>query len=432
MSGSHRLPVGGTGAVIFGLATVAAAFGGFGTWAALAPLDAASVAHGEVEVEGYHKTVQHRDGGIVKAILVREGDHVAAGQPLLLIDDTSVRARWQQLQSQYWDDLATKARLLAERDGAGRVDFAQVMPSSNYPRLAEVERAQVNLFNARRQLLAGQVAVLRKRILQFDREGEALAVEQHSKERQLALIQNQVGTVEDLLKKGLALKPRLQGLQADSARLQGERDDFGARIAQVQQGVASTELEIANVSYRHLDEVATNLREVEGDIRKVEQEMTAVGDALARMVVRAPQDGVVVGLRVHTVGAVVGSGDDILDVVPQGESLVVEARVPPGDIDRVVVGRQAQVRFLTFLPGLTPPASGKVIRISADLYHDDRTGQPYYLARVGLDPDSLAKLPGPLTPGMQADVLITTGRRTALEYFIDPLARAMTVAMREK
>ena len=425
--------VGGKGAVRVGFATVLIAFGGFGGWAAVAPLTPAAVARGEVEVSNYHKTIQHRDGGIVKAILVKEGDHVVTDQPLLRLDDTAVRARWEQLASQYWDDLATRARLLAERDGAESVDFRALTAQSDYAKLNEVILAQTNLFESRKRLVDGQVAVLRKRIVQLQREADALAVERHSKERQLALIRDQVGTAQTLMNKGLGLRPRLLGLQGEAARLEGERDDFAAKIAQVNQSVASTELEIANVTFRNLDEVASDLRDTEGDIRSVSQEMAAVGDALARTVVRAPQDGVVVGLRVHTIGAVIGGGDDILDLVPSSaDGLVVEAHVLPEDIDRVTVGRPAQIRFTTFLPGLTPPATGVVTRVSADLFHDDRTGQGYYLARILLDPPSLAALPGPLVPGMQTDVLITGEKRTALEFILDPLARAMAVAMREK
>ncbi|MDA8229833.1 MAG: HlyD family efflux transporter periplasmic adaptor subunit [Magnetospirillum sp.] len=228
------------------------------------------------------------------------------------------------------------------------------------------------------------------------------------------------------------MRPRLLALEGDAERLQGERDDFAARIAQVQQGIASTQLEIANVDYRHLEEVANTLRDVEGDIRKVEQERAAIQDQLRRTVIRAPQDGVVVNMKIHTVGAVVSAGDSIMTVVPEAERLVVVARVRPEDIDRVRTGRRAQARFRTFLPGITPPAYGKVTRVSADLLHDERTGQGYYRARVRLDPNSLRRLPGPPLPGMQADVLIDTGARTALEYLIDPLARAMALAMREK
>lgn len=424
--------VGGGTTIRVGIATLAVAAGGFGLWGALAPLDAAAVARGEVKVENYRKTVQHMEGGIVRSIEVRDGTEVAHGQPLMRLDDTAIRARHEQLLSQYWDALAAKARLAAERDGSARVDFSAWLPATDHPRIVEVTRAQANLFRARKATLDGQVAVLRKRLVLYDREADALAAEQRSKDRQLTLVREEVDTTAMLVRKGLGRKPRLLALQRDAERLQGERDDYSARIARLRQAQASTELEIANVAYKHLSEVAAELREVEASIRDVEQQLTAVEDSLQRTVVRSPQAGTVVALKIHTRGAVLQPGEAVMDIVPRNETLVVEAKVPPEDIDRVIPGRQAQIRFRTFLRGQTPPASGEVTQVSADLFHEERTGQPYYLARIVMDPDSLKKLPGPLTPGMQADVLITTGERTALEYLLGPLSQRIALALREK
>lgn len=429
---SDDMTVGGRTAILVGLTTVAVGFGAFGTWAALAPLDSAAIAHGEVKVESYRKVVQHRDGGIVRTIPVHDGDRVRAGQPVLLLEDTAIRARWRQLLSQYYDALANKARLTAERDGTPAIDFDSVMPRRDDPRIAEVKRAQDTFFHARRKMLDGQVAVLRKRIHQSEREAEALQAERGSKERQLALIREEVATVEGLVARGLGLKPRLLSLKRDAARLEGERDDFGARIARIHQQVAATELEIANVTYRHLDEVASQLREVETETRDLEQQITAAEDQLVRTVVRAPQDGIVVGLKVHTPGGVVAAGEPLMDVVPRGDLLVVEAMVRPEDIDRVHAGLPAQIRLRTFMGGLTPPAEGRVTRVSADLLRDQERKEAYYVARIELDRASLGRLPGPLVPGMQADVLVATGERTALQYMVEPLTRAMTLAFREK
>jgi HlyD family type I secretion membrane fusion protein len=424
--------VGGRKARRLGWATLIVAFGGFGGWAALAPLNAAAVAHGEVKVENYRKTIQHMEGGMVRAILVRDGDRVAAGQPLILMDDTAIRAKWTQVTFQYWDTLATKARLLAERADATSVNFAEIMPNLEHPRAAEVIRAQEQLFKARHAMLDGQVAVLRKRMELNDREAQALEAEQGSATRQLKLIEQEVKSNQYLVDRGLGRLPQLLSLKREGERLAGQRDDYGARIARLRQAQASTELEIANITYQHLDEVANDLRDVEAQARDLEQQLTAVTDALRRTVVRSPQDGVVMGLKTHTVGGVIQAGDDLLDVVPEHENLVVEARVAPEDIDRVYTGREARVRFRTFLHGITPPATGRVTNVSADLFHDERNGNPYYLARVSLDPESLKKLPGPLAPGMQTDVLITTGERTALQYLLAPLDRALAAAMREK
>jgi HlyD family type I secretion membrane fusion protein len=416
-----------------GFMTVLAAFGGFGGWAAVAPLNSAAVAHGEVKVESYKKTIQHREGGIVRDILVRDGSHVESGDPVMVLDDTSVRARWMQLMGQLYDQQATKARLMAERDNLKEPDFNHYLPRRDDPRVADVIKAQRNLFFARKQMYDGQIAVLRKRIDQLHREAEALQVEQVSKTSQLKLIYEEVGTVEMLMRKGLGLKPRLLSLKRDAARLEGERDDFGAQIARVQQTIAATELDIANVDYKRLDSVATGLEDAESKLRDVEQQLAQQDDQLKRTIIRAPQSGTVVGLKIHTRGAVVNAGEAIMDVVPRNDELIVQAQIKPEDIDRVHVGRAATVRLRTFLRGLTPPAHGTVTKVSADLIRDERNqNNTWYEAEIQLDPDSLKRLPGPLQPGMQSDVLIATGERTALEYMIEPLLQAMHVAMREK
>ncbi len=424
--------VGGKLAARIGLATIAVAFGGVGVWLGSAPLHSAAVAHGEVKVENYRKTIQHKEGGMIRTILVRDGDEVKAGQPLVLLDDTATRARWDQLTYQLWDAQATRARLLAERTGAEKVDFS-AMTNPDHPKAREVMAAQEQVFNTRRAMIDGQIAVLKKRIVLNEREAEALAAEQISADRQLKLIREEIESTQYLVNRGLGRKPQLLALQREGERLTGQRDDYSARIARLRQAEASTELEIANITYKQMDEVAATLREVEGHARDLEQQLTAVADALNRTVMRSPQDGVVVGSKFHTVGAVIQPGEALMDVVPRNETLIVEAKVPPEDIDRVHTGREAQVRFRTFLRGVTPPAWGEVTQVSADLLHDEHNNNaPYYLARVWLRPDSLTGLPGPLVPGMQADVLITSDGRTALEYLLSPLSRALNNAMREK
>lgn len=423
---------GGRAAIRVGAVVVLVAFGGFGAWAALARLESAAIAHGEVKVESYRKTVQHREGGIVRRILVAEGDRVAAGQPVVLLDDTSLRARWRQLHDQYLDALADKARLLAERDQAPAIDFSILAAEGAGSHVAEVERAQTALLAARRALLAGQAAVIGKRLGQLDREAEAVVAEQVAKDRQIDLIRDEAGVVAELVRKGLGLRPRLLALQRDEARLVGERNDSVAQVARIRQQQAAAELEIANIRTKRLDQVADDLRHEDTILRDLQQQLVAARDVLSRTVVRAPQDGVVVGLRVHTPGGVLAPGEAIMDVVPGDDQLVVEAQVKPEDVDRVHPGRPAQVRLHTFMAGLTPPALGRVVRVSPDLIRDDHANTSYYLARVVLDPASLRRLPGPLSPGMQADVLIATGARTPLEYLVEPLSRSMAVAFRER
>ncbi len=426
-------PVGGGTAMRIGFITLVVAFGGFGVWAGTAPLKAAAVAPGEVKVESYRKTIQHREGGIVRSILVKDGDEVAANQPLVLLDDTAIRATWSQLTFRRWDALTNKARLLAERAEKPTIDFAAVLPEMpDHPHLQEALKSQEQIFKTRREAMRGQVAVLRKQLQLYDREAEALFAEQRSKDRQLALIDEEQRGTQYLVEKGLGRKPQLLALQRQAESLRGERDDYSARIARLRQAQASVELQVTNVTLDQQREIADSLQEIESAARDLDQQLTAARDALQRTIVRSPQKGTVVGLAIHTRGGVLQPGERILDIVPRHDELVVEAHLSPEDIDRVQPGRSAQIRFKTFLHGLTPPAKGTVIQVSADLLHDEKTGRPYYLARVALDPQSLEKLPGPLAPGMQTDVLIATGERTVLGYMLEPLSRIVAVGMTEK
>lgn len=267
--------VGGRTARRVGFATVLLAFGGFGLWAGLAPLNAAAVAQGEVKVENYRKTIQHMEGGIIRSILVRDGDEVQAGQPVIMLDDTAIRARWTQLTFQLWDTLATRARLQAERAEAAAVDFSQ-LPDRDHPRAREVIHAQEQLFKARRTMLSGQVAVLRKRMVLYEREAEALTAEQNSADRQLRLMEQEIKSTQYLVDRGLGRMPQLLALKREAERLTGQRDDHGARVARLRQAQASTELEIANITYKQMDEVATQLRESEAQARDLEQQLAAV------------------------------------------------------------------------------------------------------------------------------------------------------------
>lgn len=428
----ERVEVGGGRAILFGMVLIALAFGGFGLWAATAPLDSAAVAQGAVHVESYRKTVQHREGGIVRVIEVADGSRVQAGDVLIRLDDTVPKARLNQLLGQYYDGLANRARLVAERDGLPAVDWARHLPAGSDPRIAEVRRAQQALFETRRQFLDGRIAVMRQRLGQLREESLALAAERRSKARQLALIEQEVAVVEKLHRQGLALRPRLLALQRDQAKLEGERDDFGARIARVGQQAATVELEMASLRNERLDAVAADLRETETQLRDAEQEMTAARDALERTTIRAPQAGAVVNLKVHTRGGVAAAGEPLLEIVPHDDVLVIEARVQPDDIDVVHEGLPATLRFTAFKQAVTPSGKGRVTRISADRMTDERTGDAYFLARIEVDQDSLSALPTPLYPGMPVDVLIATGQRTALDYFLSPLTQAMALAFREQ
>ena len=430
MAEATKRPDGLTAAIrrpaLYGLAVGAVFVGGFGGWAALAPLDGAALAPGVVSVESSRKTVQHLEGGIVGAVLVRDGDLVEAGQPVIRLDETRPRALLQMLKLQRAAATALSARLIAERDGAESVRFPDWLADG------PEAQAEANVFAARRQALEGQTAILIQRAGQHREEIAALSAEISSARKQSALIAQEVADVEGLVAKGLERKARLLGLQRQAAEIEGQRNRNEAMIAKVRRDIGETELQIVELRTTMLNEAVDGLRETQEKLARLEEEIGAAEDVLLRTAIAAPTGGVVVGLQVHARGAVIQPGQPLMELVPQGDRLVIDARVEPGDIDLVHAGLAAQVRLTAFNQRYAPPLDGRVQWISADRLTDERTGQPYYVARVELSDGQEARLGRePLYPGMPAEVMIATGSRTMLDYLVSPLFRAIDRAGRE-
>lgn len=419
---------------IFALAVVLVAFGGFGGWAAVARLDSAAVAPGAVRVESHRKTVQHVDGGIVKRLLVREGDAVKAGGVLLELDDTQPRAALAIVRQQYALGLARQARLQAEL--AGRPDVAfppELVKSAADPEVAVILATQRKQFQSRREADKGQVAIFERRIGELQQEIVARTAAVNSAVRQLALIEEEIAGVQTLIDKGLERKPRLLALQRAAADLAGRRSEETANIARARQSIAALQAQIADLANQRRSEVSNDIEATQKDLADLAERRVAALDLLKRMTVLAPQDGVVVALQVFTPGAVIRPGEPIMDIVPREDGLVVDARVSPGDIDTVRPGLPAQVRLLAYKQRRVPPVSARVEDVSADLLVDPRTGESYYSARIRLDAAELRALQGvDLYPGMPVEAFIVTGERTALAYLISPLADGLRRAFREE
>jgi HlyD family secretion protein/epimerase transport system membrane fusion protein len=413
------------GPLLSGLLVGAAFFGGFGGWAALAPLDGAAIASGVLSVESSRKAVQHLEGGIVGAVLVRNGDFVDAGQPLIRLDETRPRAALEMLKVQRASALALTARLTAERDGDDTVRFPAWLAAG-----AEA-RAEENVFRARRQALEGQTAILTQQISQHHEEIAALSAEIVAARKQGALIAQEIADVETLFNKGLERKARLLALQRQAAEIEGQKNRNEAMIAKVRRDIGETELKIVELRTTMLNEAVEGLRETQEQLAKLEEEIRAAEDVLTRTVVAAPSAGVVVNLQVHAAGAVIQPGQQLMELVPQDDKLVVEARVEPSDVDVVHSGLPAQVKLTAFNQRFAPALDGRVKWVSADRLTDERTGLPYYVARVELDDGQEARLDEELHPGMPAEVMIATGSRTMLDYLVSPLFRAIDRAGRE-
>jgi HlyD family type I secretion membrane fusion protein len=409
-------------------------FGGLGTWAALAPLDSAALAAARVAVAGNRKTVQHLEGGIISELRVKEGDRVVAGQLLLKLDDTQARATLEELRARYDNLLAREARLLAERAGEQQtVRFPEALTRrGGDEHVADVMAGEQAIFSARRQYMQGRERILKQRMLQIKKEIESLQAQGDAETTQLELVQEEKNAIEVLFDKGMIDEPRLLAAKRAEARLEGDRGEHLALVARAEQRIGETELEIIDLRNRFLNEVVRDLKETQADLADLSQRLKAAEDVMARTEVRAPVGGSVVGLQVHTEGGVVSPGQNILDIVPEGGRLELEARVDPNDIDVVHAGLSVQVMLTAYKQRTTPTLEARVSRVSADSFSDPRTGRTYFLAQVTVAPAELERVKEvELYPGMPAEVMIRTGHQTALDYLLAPITRSLKRAFRE-
>ena len=408
-------------------------FGGFGAWAVLAPLDSAALAPGRVTVASNRKTVQHLEGGIVKELLVKEGDAVAGGQILIRLDDTQARARLELLLGRYDNLLATEARLMAERVPAAGIKFPDSLTSRrDQPQVAKLLDAETALFEARRRSIEGRIRIFHKRIAQLKKEISGLAAQIAAEDDQLVLIADERSSLETLFKRGVVGKSRLLRLKREEAKLKGDRGEHLSLITKTRQRIGETELEIIDIKNNMLNQVVSGLHDTQAELVEVSERLKAAEDILVRSDIRAPQAGVVMGLNVHTEAGVIAPGQRLLDIVPEDDTLVIEAQITPNDIDVVYAGLPAHVRLTAFKQRNTPMLDGKLTRVSADSFTDERSGASYFLARVTIDAAELKKLDGrELYPGMGAEVMIKTGKRTTMDYILAPLTDSLRRAFRE-
>jgi HlyD family type I secretion membrane fusion protein len=419
--------------LILGLTVVAAFFGVFGGWAVFARLATAAPAQGQLRVESHSKTLQHLEGGIIRSIAVREGQRVAKGQTLVVLDDTQAGAANEMVARQHLALKAAEARLVAERDGLSAIPFpAELLARRNESEVAKILAGQQTIFAARRGSLSGEGEVLEHKIGELRAEIGAYEAQRRAAERQIVLVKEEAETSRQMLEKGLERKPRYLALQRQLAELEGTIGQQTGLIARANQAISEARLQRSNLGRREAKEVSAELREVQIKLTELEERLRSASDIRSRTVIVAPQSGVVANLRFVTTGAVIRPGEPVLDVVPDGEALIVTAQVAPLHVEAVRPGLAAEVR----LPGLkqrgTPLLIGRVRSISADALSDPRTGQSHYLAEIELPGEQLRKLKGAdLRPGMPAEVFIVTGRRAPIAYLTDPLRDSFARAMRE-
>ena len=416
-----------------GWAMIVVFVGGSAVWAGNARLDGAAIASGVVVVETKRKTIQHLEGGIIKDILVAEGDKVEGGQVLVRFDDTHPRAALDLLRGRLVAALALQARLVAERDGSKEIEFPdEILQRASDPEVSKSMTGEVDVLKARRSHLSGQESVLRERINKHHKEIMGLRAQIASSREQLSLIEEEIQPVEEMVARGVVSKAVLLALKRKKADITGNIGDLQAQVARAEDSISEVKLQLKMPESRDQNQVTEQLQNVQGDIADLRDKIHAARDVLRRTEVVAPLAGTVVDLQVHTQGGVVQPGQTLLDLVPVLDRLIIDVRVDPKDIDVVYPEMPAQVRLTAFNARTTPMLSGTVTSVSADRMVDHVTGVPYFTARVVLDTEAVDFDFTLLKAGMQAEVFLVTAERTALDYMIEPLVRSFARAGREQ
>jgi len=421
--------------VLFGLFGLAVLLGGFGVWAVSANLAGAIVASGRIEVDRNRQIVQHPDGGVVSEILVDEGDTVVVGETLIRLDSTLLQSQKLIVEGQLFELMSRRARLEAERDETDDLQFDYELSkvAAARPEVADLLAGQDRLFHARRESVARETEQLEKKRGQIRSQIRGIKAQQVSLDRQLELIDKELGNQQSLLDRGLAQAGTVLNLERNAANLQGQIGELEAAEAQAEERTTEIDIEVLKLGTRRREEAITRLRDLKYRELELAEQRRSLQERLNRLDITAPVSGIVYGLQVQTLRSVVRPADPVLFLVPQDRPLVIAARVEPIHVDQVFVGQRVVLRFSALDQRETPELFGKVAKISADAFDDQNTGATYYRTEVVLDPDELAKLPEGvvLIPGMPVETYIRTRDRSPLAYLIKPLADYFTKAFRE-
>jgi len=419
--------------LIVGWIVIGILFGGFGTWAGLAPLSSAAIAPGTVVVDSNRKSVQHLEGGVIREILVRDGDLVEAGQVLLRLDGANVRAAIGSLQPMIATNQAYKARLLAERDRLDEVVFTKELAAEaeTDAATAQILAGQQRIFETRRTALDGERSLNANRLAQSRQRLNGLERQLEVKQRELTLMRTELADQRTLLDLGYTTKRRVASAERTVQQLESENADLQSKVEEAKVLVERYELEDRQLDKNFGEQVENELYKVEHESYQLLERMRAIQDQYGRLDIRAPVSGVVVNMVAHTIGGVIAPGSPILDIVPKNDKLMIEAQVRPADIDGVQNGLAADVRFPAFNSTDVPRLTGRVTMVSADRL-TGTGGAPYFLVRVQVIESELARLGGlNLIPGMPAEVLIKKSDRTLLQYLLSPVLHGIWTAFRE-
>lgn len=419
---------------LMGYAIIFVMFGVFGSWAAVAKLDSAVFAPGTISLEGNRKVVQHLEGGIVAEILVQEADTVSEGDILLRLSDVEARSNLDVITTRLDVAKVTEARLLSERELADTIVLPNDLRKADSATIQSSFKDQVDLFQDRRSILKSRTDILTVRVEQTNTQIEGLELQKSALERRLVNFNEMIERMRSGQEKGLIQTNILSQREDDLIQIEASLGRVISEIAQAKNSINETHFEKLQVEQEYKERANSELEKVRAEIAELEQRAKIVEDVLTRTDIRAPGSGTIQDLKVHTVGSVIQAGQVLMELVPEDEELLINARVSPRDIDNVAPGLQTEVRFTAFKTKLTPIMLGQVQSVSNDVITPENPQEmPYYLARIEvIEEDIPEEISGRLTPGMPADVIITTGERTVANYIVSPLMDAVRKSMIEE
>lgn len=421
---------------VAGMLLLVVTFGGFGVWATTAPLAAAVIAQGSFVATGQNKIVQHFEGGIIKELLVNEGDQVVEDQPLVRLDETAALARERELFLRRTRLELVVARLTSQFRGEPDMTIpAMARPYLDDPDVASILESQKLNFEAQRNRLKGEVSLLEQNVRSLEFRTQGFVRLRDSTIEQLALLRDEYKGKKTLLEKGLLRATEINAILRAIADAEGQTGRLDAEISETQAQMMKAQQEIARTDGRYREEALDQLQKVQGELDVVREQSREAESVLRRATINAPVSGTVVRSYYHTPGGVIESGKGIMEILPADVPLIIEAQVPRNDIDSVSTGQKATVRLVALNQRTTPVLEGKVYYVSADALQDSRTGPGHevYVARVSLPASELAKVTGfSPTPGMPAEIMIQTAERTFFSYLLKPVTDSMSRAFAER
>ncbi|MCJ8325166.1 MAG: HlyD family type I secretion periplasmic adaptor subunit [Rhizobiales bacterium] len=420
--------------IFSGLIAIILLIFGIGGWATIAKISGAVIAQGQVVVEGKPKSVQHLDGGLIAQIYVQDGDVVKASDVLVRLDDTSLRANLAIIENRLIEYRINRVSLIAERDGSAELMIPEGLSNQiTHENVKQMVASQKRLFATRREMLNSQISLLNKKIQQNGEQINGLVAIQKTKQQQFDIVNDELNSVKKLERNGHSTKIQLQIKQRESLQIEGEMAERLFEIARIKASNGETEIKMVQIKQDHLERVLSELKQMDGQIQELEQQKISSLNQLGRIDIVSPISGIVHNSQLHTVGGVITSATELMQIIPQDTNLIIETKLDPVNIDQVFIGQLASVRLSAFNQKTTPELDGVVDNISANVIQDRVTGGVFYQLIIKINQEEMSKLGQlKLIPGMPAEVFIKTKDRTTMNYLLKPLLDQINRAFREE